>query len=68
MYVLPKGLESAWSAARGKGYVMRTGKPGEALVSDSFYEVLQFAESPLQLAAIGMGMAMVCISQLPIPT
>jgi hypothetical protein len=35
MYVLPKGLESAWTAARGKGYVMRTGKPGEALVGNS---------------------------------
>ena len=33
MYVLPKSLESAWSAARGKGYVMRTGELGEALVS-----------------------------------
>lgn len=33
MYVLPKGLESAWSSARGKGYVMRTGELGDALVS-----------------------------------
>lgn len=33
MYVLPKSLESAWSTARGKGYVVRTGKLGEVLVS-----------------------------------
>ena len=33
MYVLPKGLESAWVAARGKGLVFRTGKHGSALVS-----------------------------------
>jgi hypothetical protein len=32
MYVLPKGLESAWVAARGKGLVFRTGKHGSALV------------------------------------
>lgn len=31
MYVLPKGLESAWIAARGKGLVFRTGKHGNAL-------------------------------------
>lgn len=34
MYVLPKGLESAWTAARGRGYVVRTGELGKALVSD----------------------------------
>jgi hypothetical protein len=33
MYVLPKGLESAWTSARGKGLVFRTGKHGSALVS-----------------------------------
>lgn len=33
MYVLPKGLESAWTMARGKGYVFRTGQYGEGLVS-----------------------------------
>ena len=32
MYVLPKGLESAWVMARGKGYVWKTGQWGEALV------------------------------------
>ena len=37
MYVLPKGLESAWSTARGKGYVMGMGKLGEALVGGSRY-------------------------------
>ncbi|KAI0265887.1 hypothetical protein BC834DRAFT_876787 [Gloeopeniophorella convolvens] len=42
MYVLPKGLESAWIAARGKGLVpFRTGKQGSVL-----------------LTAIGMGMVM----------
>lgn len=34
MYVLPKSLEGAWSAARGRGYVMRTGELGDAFVSD----------------------------------
>ncbi|KAG5642687.1 hypothetical protein DXG03_002345 [Asterophora parasitica] len=29
MYVLPKGLESAWIMARGKGWVFRTGNLGE---------------------------------------
>ncbi|KAG5651486.1 hypothetical protein H0H81_008486 [Sphagnurus paluster] len=29
MYVLPKGLESAWIMARGKGLVFRTGNLGE---------------------------------------
>ncbi|KAF9459161.1 hypothetical protein BDZ94DRAFT_1300726 [Collybia nuda] len=29
MYVLPKGLESAWVMARGKGWVFRTGNLGE---------------------------------------
>jgi len=37
MYVLPKSLESAWSAARGKGYVVGAGEFGEALVGDSDY-------------------------------
>lgn len=33
MYVLPKGLESAWVMARGKGWVFRTGQHGELIVS-----------------------------------
>ncbi|KAI0337970.1 hypothetical protein BDW22DRAFT_1363556 [Trametopsis cervina] len=33
MYVLPKGMESAWVAARGKRLVPRTGQYGEALLS-----------------------------------
>ncbi|EMD40278.1 hypothetical protein CERSUDRAFT_79950 [Gelatoporia subvermispora B] len=33
MYVLPKGLESAWVMARGKGLVFRTGEFGEAMLS-----------------------------------
>ena len=33
MYVLPKGLESAWVMARGKGWVFRTGKWGETLLT-----------------------------------
>lgn len=34
MYVLPKGLESAWTAARGHGWVFKTGNYGESIVSD----------------------------------
>lgn len=33
MYVLPKGLESAWLTARGKGWVFKTGEFGEMIVS-----------------------------------
>jgi hypothetical protein len=33
MYVLPKGLESAWVMARGKGLVFKTGQYGEMIVS-----------------------------------
>ncbi|TFK46974.1 hypothetical protein OE88DRAFT_1637361 [Heliocybe sulcata] len=33
MYVLPKGLQSAWVMARGKGLVFRTGKFGEPLLT-----------------------------------
>jgi hypothetical protein len=33
MYVLPKGLESAWVMARGKGLVCKTGQYGEVIVS-----------------------------------
>lgn len=33
MYVLPKGLESAWVMARGKGYAFGTGNFGESIVS-----------------------------------
>ena len=32
MYVLPKGLESAWVALRGRGLVLHTGKCGNPLV------------------------------------
>lgn len=32
MYTLPKGLESAWIMARGKGLVFKTGQWGEAAV------------------------------------
>ncbi|KDR84159.1 hypothetical protein GALMADRAFT_236835 [Galerina marginata CBS 339.88] len=32
MYVLPKGLESAWVMARGKGWVFRTGKWGDTML------------------------------------
>ena len=51
MYVLPKGLESIWVTARGKGWVFKTGRWGEALltslgmamimVSCSFFFVLR---------------------------
>ena len=33
MYVLPKALESAWVMARGKGWVFRTGKWGETILT-----------------------------------
>ncbi|KAJ6525852.1 hypothetical protein B0H10DRAFT_322545 [Mycena sp. CBHHK59/15] len=33
MYVLPKGLESVWVAARGRGLVFRTGNWGEAALT-----------------------------------
>ncbi|KAJ7485693.1 hypothetical protein FB451DRAFT_1230791 [Mycena latifolia] len=33
MYVLPKGLESAWVAARGRGLVFRTGNWGESVLT-----------------------------------
>ncbi|KAH9947201.1 hypothetical protein B0H21DRAFT_822120 [Amylocystis lapponica] len=33
MYVLPKGLESAWAMARGRGLVFRTGEAGEVLLT-----------------------------------
>lgn len=33
MYVLPKGLESIWVTARGKGWVFRTGKWGEVILT-----------------------------------
>jgi hypothetical protein len=36
MYVLPKGMESAWLTARGKGWVFHTGQFGEMIVSVQF--------------------------------
>lgn len=33
MYVLPKGLESAWVMARGKGLVFRTGRWGDVILT-----------------------------------
>lgn len=33
MYVLPKGLESVWIMARGKGWVFKTGNWGEGLLT-----------------------------------
>jgi len=33
MYVLPKGLESAWVMARGKGLVFKTGQWGDILLT-----------------------------------
>jgi hypothetical protein len=33
MYVLPKSLESAWVAARGRGLVFRTGNWGESALT-----------------------------------
>lgn len=62
MYVLPKGLESAWIMARGKGYVVGRGWWGEGLV-----RILSFLVRRVvlilaaQLTAMGMSMVMVCI-------
>jgi hypothetical protein len=36
MYVLPKGLESAWISARGHGWVFKTGNYGDPIVSVAF--------------------------------
>jgi hypothetical protein len=36
MYVLPKGLESAWLTASSKGWVFRTGHFTEMLLSVQF--------------------------------
>ncbi|KIK43512.1 hypothetical protein CY34DRAFT_803768 [Suillus luteus UH-Slu-Lm8-n1] len=33
MYVLPKGMESAWLTARGKGWVFHTGQFGEMILT-----------------------------------
>ena len=33
MYVLPKSLESAWTMARGKGWVVPFGRLGEPLLT-----------------------------------
>jgi hypothetical protein len=33
MYVLPKGMESAWLTARGKGWVFQTGQFGEMILT-----------------------------------
>ena len=70
MYVLPKSLESAWSSARGKGYVMRTGELGDALVSGISMDhdtctrrIADNLSCFTQLTAIGVGMVMVSVSQ-----
>jgi len=41
MYVLPKGLESAWKVASGKGFVSGPKKYGEAVVSCNLYVALK---------------------------
>lgn len=45
MYVLPKGLESAWIAARGHGFLPKTGNYGDALVSNDLL-ILFIADCP----------------------
>lgn len=44
MYVLPKGLESAWVMARGKGLVFRTGNWGEMWVSIFLYSRISWLQ------------------------
>ena len=61
MYALPKGLESAWVMARGKGWVFRTGNQGSMWVSLVLFEFswldVDFISS--KLTALGMAMVMV---------
>ena len=42
MYVLPKGLESVWIMARGRGLVFKTGNWGEGLVRVFLFFLLLF--------------------------
>ena len=38
MYVLPKGLESTWVMERGEGWVFRTGKWDETLLTLAIWD------------------------------
>ena len=66
MYALPKGLESAWVALRGRGLVLHAGKYGNPLVSklvNCWFLLPRAAALPCmmqQLTAFAMGMVMVC--------
>lgn len=44
MYALPKGLESAWVALRGRGLVLHTGKYGNPLVRSRLVFLLRLCE------------------------
>lgn len=45
MYVLPKGLESIWVTARGKGWVFRTGKWGDVILTALGMAMVMVSES-----------------------
>lgn len=68
MYVLPKGLESAWLTARGRGWVGRTGRWGEVLVCASDFRRLAAVSFSPHIAAdfggygYGDGMCYFCHS------
>lgn len=66
MYVLPKGLESLWIMLRGHGYVFKTGKWGETVVSFCFVFIfvnaLRLMDS-LCVQLTGIGMALVMVSE-----
>ena len=62
MYVLPKGLESAWVTARGKGWIRPFGKLGEPLLTAigmgmvmvrSFLVSIQFTRHLADVAHVG---------------
>jgi hypothetical protein len=59
MYVLPKGLESVWKMARGKGLVISPAKYGECVVCLRITVWGIDLHVSSQLCAAGMGMVMV---------
>ena len=67
MYVLPKGLESAWITARGKGLVIKTGEVGEALVRLPLSLINDSSDCFIQMTAVGMGMVMVSCDIIQFP-
>ena len=60
MYVLPKGLESLWIMARGKGLVFKTGNWGDMLVSSARFMALSrsYVQHPADSSWDGDGYGM----------